>query len=125
MQLDLDELWPDSASLVGIRFETAESYRQAERLLWEHLDIYRWVWEQSQTIAVCKTDAHIFRDAGLAFTEVRIRGDDEPLSAEEQAQYREWMHEVFAEFAEHRAQAGSAKPPDSGTPSARRAAHRC
>jgi hypothetical protein len=101
MQLDLDELWPDSASLLGMRFETAEDFQRAETMLWEHLDIYRWVWEQSRTIAVRKTDAHLFKAAGLTYAEVPIRGDDEPLSAEEQAGYGEWMHEVFAEFVEH------------------------
>ena len=101
VQLDRDELWPDSALLVGMRFETPEAFQRAQAILWEHLDVYRWVWEQSRIIAVRKTDAHLFRDAGLAYTEVQIRGDDELLSPEEQAQYREWMHEVFAEFVGH------------------------
>ncbi|HZS02713.1 MAG TPA: hypothetical protein VFE37_28635 [Chloroflexota bacterium] len=100
MQLDLDELWPDSASLVGLRFESDADFERAQALLWEHLDVYRWVWEHLRTIAVRKSDASLFAAAGLAYTEVPIRGDDEPLSAEEQAQYREWMHAAFTEFVE-------------------------
>ena len=106
MQLDLDELWPDSASLVGLQFETTEDFQRAQALLWEHLDMYRWVWEQSRTIAVRKTDAHLFACAGLAYAEVQIRADDEPLSAEEQAEYRAWMHEAFTEFVARLRQEG-------------------
>jgi hypothetical protein len=106
MQLDLDEFWPESASLVGMRFETPEDFARAQVLLGEHLEVYRWVWEQSQTIAVRKTDMYLFADAGLAYSEVEIRDDDEPLSAEEQASYREWMHQVFAEFVERLRRAG-------------------
>jgi hypothetical protein len=78
MQLDLDELWPDSASLVGLRFASAEDFGQAQALLWEHLDVYRWIWEATLTIAVRKTDLHLLADAGLTYTEVAI--GDAPAS---------------------------------------------
>lgn len=70
MQLDLDELWPDSASLVGMQFQTAEDFGRAQAILGEHPDIYQWIWEQSRIIAVRKTDTHRF--AGLAYAEVQV-----------------------------------------------------
>jgi hypothetical protein len=100
MQLDLDELWPDSASLVGLRFATPDAFARAQALLWEHLDLYRWVWEGSRTIAVRKADVELFKAAGLAYTEVEIQDDNTPLSAEEQAGYRQWRRETFRQFVE-------------------------
>ncbi len=72
MQPDLDELWPDGASLAGLRFASPEDFGQAQAMLWEHLDVYRWVWEEALTIAVRKSDVHLLADAGLAYTEVEI-----------------------------------------------------
>ena len=72
VQLDLDELWPDSASLVGMRFESDEDFRRAQAILWKHPDIYKWVWEQARTIAVRKADARRFSVGGPAYTEVKI-----------------------------------------------------
>ena len=106
MQLDLEEFWPDSASLAGMRFTTPEDFARAQALLAEHLDVYRWVWARSRTIAVLKTDLPLFADAGLAYTEVEIADDKEPLSAEEEAGYREWRHQVFSEFVERLRRAG-------------------
>ncbi|HEY7063779.1 MAG TPA: hypothetical protein VII06_20035 [Chloroflexota bacterium] len=100
MQLDLDELWPDSASLVGLRFATPETFGQAQALLAERLDVYRWVWEDARTIAVRKTDAHLFADADLAYAEVEINDDGQQLTAQEEERYREWMHGTFAAFVE-------------------------
>jgi hypothetical protein len=81
VQLDLDELWPDSASLVGMRFESDKDFRRAQAILWKHPDIYNWVWEQSRTIAVRKTDLRLFPASGLAYTEVEIV--DSPTSPTE------------------------------------------
>jgi hypothetical protein len=72
VQLDLDELWPDSASLVGMRFDSDEGFRQAQAILWAHPDVYHWVWEQSRTIAVRKADVRLFPVGGLAYTKVEI-----------------------------------------------------
>ena len=72
MQLDLDELWPDSASLVGLRFASPQDFERAQALLWEHPDCYRWVWEATLTIALRKVDTHLSAEAGLAYSEVAI-----------------------------------------------------
>ncbi len=100
MRLDLDELWPGSASLVGMQFGTPDEFARAQALLGERLDLYRWVWEDSLTIAVLKPDMHLFGTAGLDYTEVEIK-DDEPLSAQENERYREWRRQTFREFVEH------------------------
>jgi hypothetical protein len=106
MQLDLDEFWPESASLVGLRFTSPEEFARAQALLAEHLDVYRWVWARSWTIAVLKTDRPLFADAGLAYTEVEITDENEPLSAEEEVRYGEWRHQVFTDFVERLRRAG-------------------
>lgn len=96
MQLNLDELWPDSASLVGMRFATAEDFQRAQALLWEHLDVYRWVWEQSRTIAVRKTDAPLFTAAGLAYAEVEVADAPANSTEAERSQEREGLKRAMA-----------------------------
>jgi hypothetical protein len=101
VHLDLDEFWPDSASLVGMQFETPEDFARAQALLAEHLDIYRWVWADSLTIGVLRADAHLVDAAGLTYTEVEVQDDNEPLTAEENEEYRKWQRESFRQFVEH------------------------
>jgi hypothetical protein len=105
MKLDLEELWPDNASLVGLQFATAADFATAQALLAERLDLYRWVWEDSRTIAVLKHDRQLFEAAGLAHREVELK-DDQPLSAEEQAAYQEWQRQAFRQFVEQLRSAG-------------------
>ena len=100
MRLELDDLWPDSASLAGMHFETPEQFARAQALLGERLDLHRWVWEDLLTIAVRKTDVHLFGAAGLVYTEVEIKDDHAPLSAEDNDEYREWRRQTFSRFVE-------------------------
>jgi hypothetical protein len=95
MQLDLDEFWPDSASLVGMQFRTAEDFARAQRLLMEHLDVYRWEWEQSRTIAVRRTDLPLFRDAALAYAEVAVGDAPERPTADQRARQREGLRRAM------------------------------
>src|SRR5438874_13664998 len=100
MQLDLEEFWPESASLAGMQFTTPEDFARAQALLGERLDLYRWVWEDSLTIAVRKSDMNLFGAAGLVYTEVEIENDNAPLSEEEKDAYREWRRKTFNQFVE-------------------------
>jgi hypothetical protein len=96
MQLDLDELWPDSASLVGMQFETPDAFARAQALLEERLDLYRWVWEDALTIAVRQTDLHVLADAGLAYTEIEIVDPPACRTEEERALEREGLKRAMA-----------------------------
>ncbi|HLH24297.1 MAG TPA: hypothetical protein VK066_17380 [Chloroflexota bacterium] len=96
MQIDPDELWPDSAALVGMQFATPDEFRRAQALLWEHLEMYRWVWEHSLTIAVRKSDEHLFQDAGLRYAALEIAEAPTTQTEEERAQLRDEMRAAMS-----------------------------
>lgn len=96
MQLDLDELWPDSASLVGLQFEPDDDWQRAQAIIWAHPDVYHWLWESSHTIAVRKAEVRLFSVEGLAYTEVQIVDPPENPTEAERELGREGLKRAMA-----------------------------
>ena len=95
MYPDLDEIWPPSSALVGMQFATAEDLERCQALLREHLDCYREVYKKTLLVVVRKTDAHLFAEAGLTYTEREVVDGDQMLrSPEERERLRQWMRAV-------------------------------
>ena len=72
MQLDLEELWPSAASLVGMQFGTEEEYQQCSVLLAKHIEVYRVLYPEARVIAVPRDDVGVVHEAGLTYQEVEI-----------------------------------------------------
>lgn len=68
IDLDLDELWPPASELVGLQFATAADFARCRAILWEHPDSVVGMDAEARYVVVRKRDAHLFAEAGLAYT---------------------------------------------------------
>ncbi len=72
MQLDLDDIWPASASLTGMQFADVGDFDRCQAFLAEHPEIYRETDPESLFVAVRKSDAHLLDGAGLTYKVVEL-----------------------------------------------------
>ena len=72
MQLDLEDLWPSAASLVGMQFATAEEYERCKALLDRNLEVFRHLYPKLLVIAIPKTDVRLVHEAGLTYAEIEL-----------------------------------------------------
>ena len=64
MWINLDELYPPRATLVGMQFENDADFDRCLDLLSDHLECYDEVYLNEKMVVVRKTDTHIFAEAG-------------------------------------------------------------
>ena len=76
-----DELFRPRSSLVGLWFDSEEEFLHCEQLCWRHHCYYE-ADREVNLLIVRKTDAHIFKEAGLKYREIEQR-DPPELSPEE------------------------------------------
>lgn len=101
MWIDVEEFWPSAKSLVALQFDSDAAYHRAWWIVLEELDVFGWVAPKARMIAVRKEDVRLFAGAGLIFVERPVADDDaEPMSEEERARYRAWLHELNTQNVE-------------------------
>jgi hypothetical protein len=78
VELDLDDIFPERSSLIGLQFATDADYERAAALLpaWD-FDLYRELYPGWRMIVLRRTDAHRLTQAGLPYTEIQQRDPDE------------------------------------------------
>jgi hypothetical protein len=72
MQLDLEELWPSAASLVGMQFASEAEYEQCKALLDRNLEVFRALYPKLLVIAIPKADAGLVHEARLTYAEIEL-----------------------------------------------------
>ena len=72
IDLDIEELWPDASTLVGLQLASDSDFKRCEAILREHRDTFRLVSPEERYLVVRRTDARLFSEAGLKYREIDL-----------------------------------------------------
>jgi hypothetical protein len=100
IELDLEDVWPTAASLVGLHFETDDDFARCQAILDADWELYRSVNPPERYAVVRKRDEHLFADAGLRYKRYEFVDTDELPTEERVRRERELLDKYFPAFVE-------------------------
>lgn len=100
IDLDLDELWPAASSLVGLQFATDADFERGLAILRDHWGTFRLHRREDRYIIVRRTDAHLFSEAGLSYSEFEVMDMDDLPPLERYECQRAMIEEQMPAFLE-------------------------
>jgi hypothetical protein len=100
IELDLEDVWPAAATLVGLHFETAEDFARCQAILDADWELYRSVNPAERYAVVRKRDEHLFADAGLRYRRIELMDMDDLPPQERYERQREMIERDAPAFFE-------------------------
>jgi len=72
LDFDLESVWPPAADLVALQFPSEEEFTRCRAVMWKQPHCYQTANKWDRIVVVRKVDLPLYREAGLAFTEVEL-----------------------------------------------------
>jgi hypothetical protein len=100
LDLDLDELWPSAASLVGLQFTTDADYERCLEIIRQQRDRFLLIRPEDRYLIVRRTDSQLIAETGLPYREIELFDMDDLPPQERYERQREMIQEQMPAFLE-------------------------
>jgi hypothetical protein len=96
--LDIEELWPDASTLVGVQVASDADFERCEAILRGHGDSFRLTRPEDRYLVVRRAEARLLSEAGLEYREIELVAMDDLPPQERYERQRAMIEAQMPEF---------------------------